>query len=496
MTEPVAQETTEADETGAQVEARLEKLERDLSRKTREVRIIQAIASELNALDLDAILEAILRSMDEVFGFRHAMVLLADEEAGVLRVAASHGYSEPGIGATVRIGQGVVGVVASRRKLMRVGNLAIQVGYASAVRARTVASNQGDGLGDVVRMPGLPNAQSQVAIPLVVKDVLVGVFSVESERASVFDERDEQLIGIIASQAASAIHNARLYRSAEERRRALDVANEQLRSLNETLEDKVHERTLELARTQARLVQSEKMASLAGLVAGIAHEMNTPLGAMTSTQVTLKRALARLDDLLREESPEIHARHSPLVARVTAGMDVLTYATERVADIVRRLRSFARLDEAQRKIVSVHEGLDDTLGVLARQLEGATIVRSYGDVPPIACSPASLNQVFLNVIQNAREALPPSGGTITVTTSADEQRVLVVIEDDGRGIAPEDLPRVFDPGFTTKGVGVGAGLGLATCYAILRDHGGDITLEPLARGTRALIHLPLGTGST
>lgn len=474
------------------LDPRLESLEKDLARRAREIRIIQAIASELNALDLDEILHAILRSMDEVFGFEHAMVLLFDDAAATLRVAASHGYAQPGIGATVRLGQGVIGVVGQRRKLMRVGNLGMQMGYASAVRARTAAKGMGAELGDVVPLPGLANAQSQVAIPLVVKEHLVGVFSVESERASVFDERDEQLITILASQAASAIHNARLYLAAEERRRALDVANEQLRHLNETLEDKVHQRTVELAHTQARLIQSEKMAALAGLVAGIAHEMNTPLGAMTSTQATLKKALTRLDGLLRAESPETHAKHAGLLTHSIGGLDVLSFATERVSEIVRRLRSFARLDEAQRKTVSIHEGLDDTLAVLSRQLEGATVIRRYGDVAPITCSPASLNQVFLNVIQNARDALPPTGGTITVTTTEQDDSVRVVIEDDGHGIAPDDLPRVFDPGFTTKGVGVGAGLGLATCYAIIRDHAGDIALESLPVGTRVTIRLPRG----
>jgi len=170
---------------------------------------------------------------------------------------------------------------------------------------------------------------------------------------------------------------------------------------------------------------------------------------------------------------------------------VIESGSSRVANIVRRLRSFARLDEAELKKTDLHEGLEDTLVLINHEIKhGITIHRNYGEIPEIPCYSSQLNQVFLNILINARQAIGGKGD-ITITTFQKNDRVHLIFEDSGRGISKENLARVFDPGFTTKGVGTGTGLGLSICYQIISDHHGQITVESEPdRGTRFTIILP------
>ena len=226
----------------------IDELNAQLARKTDEVRIIQEISSEINStLELDRILEIILDAMDSVLGFSHSMILLAEDGGETLTVGASRGYPESGIGAELPVGQGVLGVVAKRRRIMRMGNIQSQMAYLSAVRERMEAVGEGDKLQASARLPGLDKVQSQIGIPLVVKDRLVGVFGVESADANAFDELDEMLMSIVANQVANAIDNARLHQSEIDRARQLDGANAELSRMNETLEASVEERTAELS---------------------------------------------------------------------------------------------------------------------------------------------------------------------------------------------------------------------------------------------------------
>jgi PAS domain S-box-containing protein len=250
----------------------------------------------------------------------------------------------------------------------------------------------------------------------------------------------------------------------------------------------------ELRQTQAHLVQSEKMASLGGLVAGIAHEINTPVGAMTSMHDTLMRAIAKLKEHLKETSPgafENDERLKSLFAMIDESNQVIRSGASRVAEIVRRLRSFARLDEAELKKVDVHEGLEDTLTLVHHEIKhNIQIVRDYGTLPLMSVFPSRLNQVFLNLINNARQAIH-NKGTITLRTWVEDKTASIAITDDGVGIPKENLPRVFDPGFTTKGVGVGTGLGLSICYQIVKDHRGRIDVESeVGKGATFTVRIP------
>jgi len=250
----------------------------------------------------------------------------------------------------------------------------------------------------------------------------------------------------------------------------------------------------ELRQTQAHLVQSEKMASLGGLVAGIAHEINTPVGAMTSMHDTLVRAMAKLKEHLKETSPEAFendARLKSLFAMIDESNQVIRSGASRVAEIVRRLRSFARLDEAELKKVDIHEGLEDTLTLVHHEIKhNIRLVREYGKVPLMSVFPSRLNQVFLNLINNARQAIHDKG-TITIRTWVEDKTAAISISDDGVGIPKENLSRVFDPGFTTKGVGVGTGLGLSICYQIIKDHRGRIDVESeVGKGATFTVRIP------
>jgi len=209
----------------------VDRLNRELARKSNEVRIIQQISSEITStLDLDRILETILSAMDRVLGFQHAMILLKDQSADKLTVVAGRGYDHNTAGAEIPFGHGVVGVVAERKKMMRVGNIGASVRYLMAVRANLKEAGQPD-LSDTAKLPSLANVQSQLAMPLLVKDRLIGVLVVESLKPNAFDELDEVLLTIVANQAATAIDNARMYQVVEQLSRLKRFFSPQLAEL-------------------------------------------------------------------------------------------------------------------------------------------------------------------------------------------------------------------------------------------------------------------------
>jgi PAS domain S-box-containing protein len=264
----------------------------------------------------------------------------------------------------------------------------------------------------------------------------------------------------------------------------------QLRSANHELERLLGE----LRTTQARLVQHAKMAALGQLVAGVAHEINTPLAAVVSNNDLFLRVFARLHEALRGST----VAENPLTARDLAAVVDLSKVTQqacaRITDIVRTLRTFARLDEADVKAVDLHEGLESTLVLVAHLIKsGIRVERRYGELPRVECHPNQVNQVFMNLIVNACQAMGDAG-TLTLSTRVVPGRdeVEVTVGDTGVGIAEDKLPRIFDPGFTTKGALVGTGLGLSIVYQIVEGHGGTISVDSApGQGARFTVRLPV-----
>jgi DNA-binding NtrC family response regulator len=227
----------------------LARLSADLARKTVEFQVLQRVSSELNAsLDLDEIYDTALRTMSELFEFHHANILLVEPGGDTLVVVASRGYENQSTGGRVRIGTGVIGMVAQKRKMLHVTNLGQQRAYVAAQRQQMMRAGRGTELGEAVPVPGLSNAESQFAIPLVIRDQLIGVFSIETPTRRSFTEHDRALIAIIAEHIASAINNARLY---QERLQAA----EDLAAANVSLEARVAERTAALER-ELRVAES------------------------------------------------------------------------------------------------------------------------------------------------------------------------------------------------------------------------------------------------
>jgi PAS domain S-box-containing protein len=229
--------------------------------------------------------------------------------------------------------------------------------------------------------------------------------------------------------------------------------------------------------------------------AGIAHEINTPIGAVSSMYDTLSRTLRNLHEVLRvklsteyEQLPELKSTFKV----IQDANQVIKSGTDRVTNLVKRLKSFARLDEAELKTVDIHEGLEDTLTLIHHEIKhDITLTKSFGKIPPISCYPGKLNQVYLNLLINAKHAIKGKG-TINLTTFARDNKVHIVINDSGIGIPKQNLAKIFDPGFTTKGRGVGAGLGLSICYQIIQEHRGEIKAKSeVGKGTEFTIILPM-----
>jgi signal transduction histidine kinase len=272
-----------------------------------------------------------------------------------------------------------------------------------------------------------------------------------------------------------------------------------------------------LQASQAQLIHAEKMASLGQMVAGVAHELNTPLGYVRGN-VELTRevlglagavhaAAGELLDLLADAPGQCQAT-AQAVARLAAcrdGLDELLpeeelerlfddtlYGVDQIAEIVANLKDFSRVDRAPVAAVDINRCLDSSLLIARNALKGrAEVVREYCQLPPITCAPSQINQVFLNLLTNAAQAIE-STGRIVVRTAATDRHVHVVIQDSGRGIADEHLSRIFDPFFTTKPVGQGTGLGLAISHKIVSDHGGAIRVKSRpGRGTAFCVSLPI-----
>ncbi|MEE9264115.1 MAG: tetratricopeptide repeat protein [Vicinamibacteria bacterium] len=251
-----------------------------------------------------------------------------------------------------------------------------------------------------------------------------------------------------------------------------------------------------LKAAQAQLIQSEKMAAVGRLVAGVAHEVNTPLGAIQSNANVSQRVVVKIARALDSSHSIDELKSNRDLQRsldtLKANNETTETAGRRISELVNRLKNFARLDEAEFKLVDVHEGLESTLSLIAPQLKDRIrVVKEFGVLPNIECYPNELNQVFMTLLLNASEAIEGEG-TITVQTSTHNGEVSVTTADTGKGIPPDELAKIFDIGISQKGSHLRMHAGLANSYAIVQRHHGDIEVESeLGKGTTFRIRLPV-----
>ncbi len=324
-------------------------------------------------------------------------------------------------------------------------------------------------------------------------------------------QRDERLIVELLRAGASdylsktelnsetlghAVHTAiRLHRAEQQQRRAHSKLETALR---------------ELQTSHEQLLQSEKLASIGQLAAGVAHEINNPVGYVYSNLGTLQKYIDSLFQML-EGYEQLESLVSPdndvaqSLQKLKQELDV-AYIKEDVRDlvsesregiarvkgIVQDLKDFSHVDEAEWQWADLHRGLNSTLNIVNNEIKyKAEVVREYGELPVVECLASQLNQVFMNLLVNAAHAIEDRG-VITIKTGQSNNRVWIAISDSGTGIEPAHLKKIFDPFFTTKGVGTGTGLGLSLSYGIIQKHGGSIEVQSeVGKGTIFTIYLPV-----
>jgi len=318
--------------------------------------------------------------------------------------------------------------------------------------------------------------RAEVCLVLKVQDELMGVMTLGPRAGGrSFGRSDIRLFSQVAHQMAISVYNVLYYD-------AIVAAQRQLASLNEELERRVWERTRELAQANEELrqahqqvIQSEKLASVGKLAAGVAHEINNPVGVILGFSQFLQRQIPP-DDVCAQ----------PLAAIERESM--------RCKQIVQNLLDFARMSEPAMLEIDLHQVLESTYQLLEYQLSKGKveIVRDYAPgLPSIAADPHQLQQVFVNLMLNAYQAMP-QGGRLTIQTRVEASQVAIALTDEGIGIPPANLSRVFDPFFTTKEPGQGTGLGLSVSYGIVKQHSGHFDVQSqIGRGSTFTVYLPL-----
>ncbi len=307
-----------------------------------------------------------------------------------------------------------------------------------------------------------------------------------------------------AKQEALQAFNEQLEARVQERTAELELANGKLLSTNLEL-TQLNER---LKSAQVQLLQSEKMASIGQLAAGVAHEINNPVGFVNSNMGALEKYIADMFEVIAAyESAEktVDNKRFEDVAKIKKGMDY-PYLVEdipnllkesqdglvRIKRIVQDLMDFSHVDESNWQYANLEQGMDSTLNILANEIKyKANVVKEYAGLPEVECMPSQLNQVFMNMLMNATQAID-THGTITVRTGSIGNEIWVEVEDTGKGIPPENMNRIFDPFFTTKAIGKGTGLGLSLSYGIVQKHHGRIEVKSeVGKGTNFRISLPV-----
>ncbi len=296
----------------------------------------------------------------------------------------------------------------------------------------------------------------RIVVPVYHLQDLIGIIVLLSYQKRELNEELE-ILEAISFQLGNAIIRAELYQ------KNIETVEELKNALKE------------LKETQLQLINSEKMASLGQLVAGVAHEINTPVASIKSNNGLISKLISKIDD----------AEISGLMREIN---NIDHEAIERISNIVSSLKKFVRLDEAEVQDADINKELDLTLDLIRHETKNRiNIIKNYGNIPMIKCYPNMLNQVFTNILVNACQAIE-GDGQIIITTGYEAETLTVSIKDSGKGIPEEEIPKIFTAGYTTKGVGVGTGLGLAICAKIIEKHNGKIIVNSeVGKGSEFII---------
>ena len=339
--------------------------------------------------------------------------------------------------------------------------------------------------------------------------------AIEAVRANAFDYLHKPLAdpSVLVESVRFAVEKQlraqqieyRSRRELMELNRQLDIRNRELQESNETLKN-----------MQSQLLQQEKMAAIGQLAAGVAHEINNPIGFIHSNLGTLKRYVEKImsyntdcdqlmalcqnngaDSEIAKKAEEVLQSKKKMKLDIIFEdlLDVVTESqdgTERVRKIVADLKSFSRMDEGELEYADINDGLESTLGIVWNELKYKAVVnKEFGELPHILCYPQQLNQVFMNILVNAGQAIEEKG-EIDIKTFVAGEHLYVEVRDTGTGIPDDVLPRLFDPFFTTKPAGKGTGLGLSIAYEIIDRHDGTIEVtSKMGQGTTFLVKLPI-----
>ena len=357
--------------------------------------------------------------------------------------------------------------------------------------------------------------KSVLCTPIINGDKLIGVLYLENNLTTgAFTPERLEILRLLLPQAAASLENAILYSSAEEK---IQGRTQELDEKNLQLEQTLHE----LQRTQSQLIKSEQMSSLGRLVAGVAHEINNPVGFIYGNIGPANEYISDLLNLIN-----LYQEHYPdpvdeiedeiedidlefLIQDLQKLLNSIKFGAERIRDLVISLRNFSHLDEADVKPVNIHEIIDSSILILHTCIKEKSdrsqieIVRNYGNLPQVICQISQIHQVFMNLLINGIDALETMRDkqqeynrkpTITISTEVtDSETVKIKIHDNGIGINSQTLSKIFDPFFTTKAVGVGTGLGLSISYSIVVEkHGGNLScVSEVGKGTELIIEIPI-----
>ncbi len=355
--------------------------------------------------------------------------------------------------------------------------------------------------------------KSILCSPILHQGKFMGILYLENNLTTgAFTSDRVELLNLLCAQAAISLENAQLYE------RSLEYSQQLEQSFAE-----LQQKSLDLQQAQLQMVQSEKMSALGNLVAGVAHEMNNPLGFIAASLTQAKPTLADIIEHLKlyqesfsNKGDEIidHAEEIDLdysLEDLPKMIDSMSMACDRLKNISTSLRTFSRADQNYKVPFNIHEGIDSTILILKHRLKpneerpAIEVVTNYGDLPQIQCFPGQLNQVFMNLLANAIDALDESNhgrsfqeikaspNCITITTSLDKNDVKIAIADNGKGMSEQVKSKIFDHLFTTKAVGKGTGLGLAIARQIVEEtHGGKLSFNSvLGEGTEFIIEIPV-----